>query len=252
MRKIAISALGALVLVLATEVDTAHGQMFGARSVGQPLARRPGAGTAQTQQDVGTLQGNERFLRQNRRATDFVGNDVRELQRFVGALQARTLGQVTPTTQGLRRRVDRSESVNQPLGPARRGTMYNPRLDISFEAPPVPESLRPDRRALDILVRSPQMSGPSRIAVSLEGRTAILQGEVPSEADRDLAETLLTFEPGISAIQNDLQINPDLRDSEDSLSAIRQRQKPPVTWVELSHAAHSQASVSPSPAARSY
>ncbi len=253
MRKITITAVGVFVLVLAEGADTAHGQMFGARSVGQPLARRPVPGASLEQEDVGTLQGNERFLRQNRRASDFVGSDIRDIQRFVGALQARALRQqLLPSTQGLTRRVDRSESVNQPLPPVRRGTPYYPRLELSFEAAPVPDTLLPARQALETLARSTQLSGPSRIAVWMAGRTAILQGEVLSEADRDLAEILLTFEPGISAIQNQLQVNPALQDSEDSLSAVRQRQTPRQAWTTLSHGAHSQPAVSPVPAARSY
>jgi hypothetical protein len=244
--------VGVLVLLLTEGVDTAHGQMFGSRSVGQSLTRRPGPGASQDQEGVGTLQGTERFLRQNRRASDYVGVDIGDLQRFIGAMQARSLRQIPPTTQGLTRRVDRSETVNQPLPPARRGTPYNPRLELSFEALPVPDTLLPARWALDTLARSPQMSGPSRIAVSLEGRTAILRGEVPSEADRDLAELLLTFEPGISAIQNELRVNPDLQESEDSLSAIRQRQTPRETWTTLSHPTHSKTQAWPSSTQRSY
>ncbi|MHB9080346.1 MAG: hypothetical protein ACYC3X_22965 [Pirellulaceae bacterium] len=86
----------------------------------------------------------------------------------------------------------------------------------------------------------------------MEGRTATLRGEVPSAADRDLAELLLTFEPGISTIQNELRVNPDLQESEDSLAAIRQRQTPRETWTEMSHPAHSQTPAWSSPTQRSY
>lgn len=253
MRKITITAVGVFVLVLAEGADTAHGQMFGARSVGQPLARRPLPGASLEQEDVGTLQGNERFLRQNRRASDFVGTDIRDIQRFVGALQARALRQqLLSSTQGLTRRVDRSESVNQPLPPVPRGTPYYPRLELSFAAAPVPDTRVPARQALETLARSPQLSGPNRIAVWMEGRTAILQGEVLSEADRDLAEILLTFEPGISAIENQLQVNPALQDSEDSLSAVRQRQTPWKAWTTLSHGVPLPRPASSVPTARSY
>ncbi len=130
--------------------------------------------------------------------------------------------------------------------------MYYPRLDISLEASPTAGADPPARRALATLARSPEMSGPSRIAVSMEGRTAILQGEVPSVKDRDLAEILLSFEPGISAIQNELQVNPDLREAEDSLSAIRRQQTPQEAWTTLSHGSHSQTRARTAATQRSY
>ena len=67
----------------------------------------------------------------------------------------------------------------------------------------------------------------------MAGRTAILQGEVPSAKDLEMAELLLSFEPGISAIQNELQVNPDLQEAEDSLSALRRQQTPQEAWMTL-------------------
>ncbi len=91
--------------------------MFGRRQVGRPIARRTPPGQTLEQEDVGSLQGNERFLRTNRRPTDFVGPDMRELQRFIGSLQA-TMRAQNSALQEIRRRVDRSETMNQPLPPA--------------------------------------------------------------------------------------------------------------------------------------
>jgi hypothetical protein len=219
--------------------ELAEAQMFGARSVGRPLARRPGPGALEEQVDVGTLQGNERYLRQNRSALDFVGRDVAEMPRFLGVLQARTRGQIPASTQGLTRRVDRSESINQPLLPARRGTLYPPRLDLTLDTSGSSDSTVSGQQALETLIRSPQLAGTSRIEVWVEGRTAILLGEVPSAADRERAEILLTFEPGISAIQNELRVNPQLQPSEDSLAAWRERQTPSSRWETMSHGARS-------------
>jgi hypothetical protein len=132
--------------------------------------------------------------------------------------------------------------------------MYYPRLVISFETPAVAaaEADLPARRALDTLVRSPQMSGPSRIVVSMAGRTAILQGEVPSARDREMAEILLSFEPGISTIQNELQVNPDLLEAEDSLSALRRQQLPQEAWPTLNPVTHSPARARTSATERSF
>ncbi len=179
-----LTCIGTLfVLLWATE--GVRGQMFGNRQMGRPLSRQASPGMAQSQEDVGTLQGNERFIRQNRRPTDFVGPDLRELQRFIGILQATPRGRVAPMTEGLRRRVDRSASLNEPLAPAPRGQMYSPRLEVDFtEAEAAAGSL--ESNVLDTLARS-QMSGTSRIAVwwqggrpscgvrSLPQRTATLQ-----------------------------------------------------------------------------
>ncbi len=221
---------GSLWMILAGD---ASGQMFGARTMGQPLARRPGAGTLDTmQEEVGTLRSTHRFLRANRRPTDYVGPDIRDLERFVGMLQARVRGSVPPTTGGLRRRVDRSETMNPPVPAATRRTMPYPRLEVSFDSVAEDTTVL-SQKALETLARSPELSGPSRIEVYVEGRTAILLGEVPSARDRELAALLLSFEPGISEVQNELRLNPDLQETEDSLAAVRQRQAPRQAWTVL-------------------
>lgn len=243
--RFAVAGLIVVWCVLVAGIGAADAQMFGQRQVGRPLARRPGPGALEQQQEVGTVQGSERFLRSNRSPLDFVGRDLAEVPRFVGMLQGRTRGQTPSSTQGLTRRVDRSTSVNQPALPAHRGMLYPPRLDISL-LPPLSDQSVAAENAKETLARSPQLSGSSRIEVSLAGRTATLHGEVPSAADRAMAEVLLTFEPGISSIQNELQVNPQLQESENSLSALRRRQKPQVRWEELSHGAHSSANSQPS------
>lgn len=241
MRKVRFTVAAVVCCVIWAGTNLAEAQMFGARSVGRPLARRPGPGSLEQQSDVGTLQGSERFLRQNRSALDFVGRDIADVPRYVGLLQARTRGQIPAATQGLTRRVDRSESLNQPLVPARRGTLYPPRIDLTADMSSASNSTLVSQQALETLIRSPQLAGTSRIEVLLAGRTAILQGEVPSAADRELAEILLTFEPGISAIQNELQVNPQLQPSEDSLEALRVQKNPASRWDEMSHGSHSSA-----------
>ena len=46
----------------------------------------------------------------------------------------------------------------------------------------------------------------SPIEVSVANRKATIRGAVASEADRRRAEILATFEPGVSAVVNDLQL----------------------------------------------
>jgi hypothetical protein len=212
---------------------TADAQMFG---TGGGNVDRPAVGTGAMQdlESVGRLTGRERFLRQNRRPFDFVGPSVLDLERFIGAIQARApRTPVPPTTEGLRRRIDRTEAVNTPLPPLPRGNQYYPRLEITALTAPSPAG-GPNPNALETLVRSTQLSETSRIVVWMEDRTAILLGEVPSARDRDLVELVLSFEPGISAIQNELAVNPQLQElAEDSLGALRQRQADQPAWTTM-------------------
>ncbi len=228
MTRRVIAMCGVMLFGLAADRE-AIAQMFGQRTTGRPLTMQEGRSQFES---AGTLKGNERFFRRNRRPTDFVGPDVREMQGFVGSVQARATGRVTPTTEGLRRRVDRSTSINQPLTVAPRGRPHNPRVSISFSLPAVNESWLEDN-VLNLLANSPQMSGSSRIAVSVEGRTAILRGEVLGVNDRDLAEILVSFEPGISSIRNELVVNPQLRRAPDSLAARREKTARQQAWVTL-------------------
>ncbi len=89
--------------------------------------------------------------------------------------------------------------------------MNPPQLEISFaySAPPaeqLPAVLR------QRLAECPQLHATSPIEVSLAGRTAIVRGTVASAQDRFLAQQLLLFEPGISAVQNELRIQPAAAD----------------------------------------
>ena len=191
-----IIAIGtwAILVVWCLSVPAAQAQLFGrSRSLRTPIARQPGM--SQASQDVGTLQGNERFLRRNRNRTDFVGPDLRELARFIGRLEGRVQGQTRTMTQDLRKPTDRTAAVNQPLPIAPKGQLYYPRLSPGFPVPPVNGGWV-EHQIVDMLARSPRLSATSRIEVSVEGRTATLRGEVPFEADRDLAELLASFEPG--------------------------------------------------------
>ena len=52
------------------------------------------------------------------------------------------------------------------------------------------------------------MSQHGPITVNLVGQTAVLQGTVASDADRQLAEDLARLEPGVMAVQNDLAVVP--------------------------------------------
>ncbi|MBM4001316.1 MAG: BON domain-containing protein [Planctomycetes bacterium] len=194
----------AAVLIAAAITGTADAQLFGSRSTGQPLQRR--VGPARSGQ-VGEVQGNERFLRGNRGRREFVGSDERSLGGFVGSEQARTSGNVPSSTTGLRPPPDRSSTLNRPIPPLGARDPYHPRLTIGFQAPS-DNVTDLERRLAAQLAESPRFAGAGRFEVSVEGRTAILRGEVAAAKDRDLAELVVRFEPGISDVRNELAVVP--------------------------------------------
>ena len=183
---------------------SAEAQLFGSRSIGQPLQRRVGPSRFSR---AGDLQGNERFLRGNRAAADFVGSDQREQQGFVGSEQARGAGAVTSSVAGLRERTDRSSQMNRPLTLPGVDEMYHPRLRLGF-ALPGPSVTVADlgRRVTEELAAPNRFSERSQIVVSVEGRMATLRGEVASARERDLAELVVLVEPGISQAKNELNV----------------------------------------------
>lgn len=240
--------MGQMGLPLSTQVQP------GLRQMGQALSAQSPSGSSQSLEDVGTLQGTERYLRRNRRPEDFVGSDSREARRYVGALQSRARGIVPLTTQGLTRRIDRSEALNQPLAPPKPGMPYYPRLELSFGSAQMSGSDLPAHQALDTLARSPYLSDSSHIEVLMAGRTAILRGAVLSATEREIAEMLLSFEPGISEIRNELQVDPALREGRGSLAEVRRQVSPQQKWTTLNPVTQSpmRTQTGTSPTARSF
>jgi len=177
---------------------------FGNSPFGYPtMSNMPSLGSGSGTGGMSTLRGNERFIRGNRRSGDFVGNGMRNRSHFIGSQQGTVGSHVESATSGLH--VAASTNVNQPAASelTASGT-YQPALEIGFELPNRAEKVSSELTRH--LQASPAIRQGSRIAVSVEGRTAILRGEVVSESDRALAEQLVLFEPGISAVRNDLQV----------------------------------------------
>lgn len=217
LRSLSLLSLTSIVVV-AFDAATAHAQLFGpARPTGRPLQmrQRPGPVAPDAVEDAGTLQGNERFLRENRSRSDFVGGSRQETSGFVGSTQALGVGRVPAATETLTQSVDRSAVINRSLPPLPRNAMYRPRLVVAF---PTAE-LDTQARTQDLNERLHRWVSPNAtneiivpseptVSVSLEDRRAILRGTVESEELSRKLETLLSFEPGIDEIENQLQIQP--------------------------------------------
>jgi hypothetical protein len=56
------------------------------------------------------------------------------------------------------------------------------------------------------LSRIPQLPSARSVAVTMEDRTAVLVGQVDSEHEKTIVETLAMMEPGISAVRNELTV----------------------------------------------
>jgi len=194
------------------DVGAAMAQLFGRpRSLGRPLSRQAGP---ESLEDVGALTGSERFLRGNRDRAAFVGADRRETQSFVGSGQARTSGTIISSTAGIDAPPDRSARINRPLRAPAASEMYLPKMVLAGDRGPKPT--HPETQELGLtrptvrtrVARAVRLASESPLAVSVAGRTATLTGTVPSERERTLAETMVSFEPGISQVRNLIEVRP--------------------------------------------
>ena len=87
----------------------------------------------------------------------------------------------------------------------RKTRMYEPKLTIGFRPNPRPVSLVSAN--LQNQLNSLSDLDPSiQVSMTVTGETVHLQGVVGSEEERALIEQLMLFEPGISAVQNDLRV----------------------------------------------
>lgn len=226
--------LGLVFATLLWSAETSRGQMFGSRarpgspgSQGAPGAPAGGTGSPGTPSfgprsalssiisssgssgvsatgGASLLRGNERFLRPPRRPGEFVGTDARDRREFVGVQPSEGGETVAPAVGPVvAARAAQVAGTAMPLG--RRAGAYEPRLVVGFAAassPPGELSETLTRRIRSI----PGLDPANRIEVSVEGRKAVLRGEVVSARDRALAEQLILFEPGIYAVRNDLKV----------------------------------------------
>lgn len=203
-------ALVAFVFLASTlVVETAHAQLFGARTLGKPLTRSSPASSAgaSAMDSAGTVQGDERFLRENRSRGAFVGSNRDSLQGFVGSGQAIGVGRVRTSVESLREPPDRSAQINRPLAPLPARVMYYPRLSISASdmASPAFTSSAVVERDERLESRLSKTAG-SNIQVShQEGRT-VIRGYVESEAMIEKLRILASFEPHIDDVESQLVV----------------------------------------------
>ena len=201
-----------------TQSGAASGRqsIFGNRS---GSSSRPGQGTFgagnafNSQNDLSSA----RFVRGNRQPNDFVGGSAQDAQHFVGgAPDGANAGNWSPMGGGM--------SPWTPGGgyPGSRQNANRNRQGEGGNAEPNATSIRttfraafdhpePDSKQLSLslarrLAKTSAIQTQTPIRVELQGRTAILRGDVPTEHDRDLAEQMIRLEAGIQAVKNEIVV----------------------------------------------
>lgn len=184
--------------------------MFGSRTLGGGVTGPTtsagsggsnGTGSATTPVGQGsTLTGSERFLQSNRQGA-FVGADSGDTSNVFSQSNARNM-------QGLQGLGNLFGQANRQNNNQQKGkTQLRIPMRIAFTT----RAVAPTRVSTTFqtrLSRLPALQSAGQISVRMEGSTAVLQGTVPSEADRSLAEGLALIEPGIADVRNELVVVP--------------------------------------------
>jgi len=173
-------------------------------SLGSPATGQPAAGGA------GPLDGNERFVRGNRSRQDFVGTARNDLSGFVGSGQAIGVGRVPAASDSFRLEATSAARINKPLPKQPAKGMYYPRLVLepsNAEIESIESTETPANQAYAMeLQRRVINAGGANIEVVVAGNTVVLKGSVDSKRTAELIANVLSFEPGIDRVDNQLAV----------------------------------------------
>ncbi len=185
------------------------GGLFGNRQLGGTLSagnRSLTGSNAPSLQNIGNnagqLTGSERFVRGNRQSGQFVGGD--QSTSPTNFLSALGNNQQNNNNRNLRNnQQSRPQSANQQdnsLSPKMRVT-YTSAIEL-----PASDSVKSSTDIASRLNKSSQLKTKLPFTVSIQEGTAILRGVVASPHDRALAERVVLLEPGISMVQNEIEV----------------------------------------------
>jgi hypothetical protein len=79
-------------------------------------------------------------------------------------------------------------------------------ISLGFAPTMLPTSPVVGARVQARLTRIPQLRDRATVSVEMDGRVAVLRGEVVSSHERELVARLVLLEPGISGVQNELKV----------------------------------------------
>lgn len=123
----------------------------------------------------------------------------------MGGVQIPKLPATTPAAMDVTERRVPENLLNPPRTPVPRSRMYEPKLSVGFDY--VPRSSNSISSSLQTYISRLNQSEPSlQVTMTVQGETARLEGIVGTQHARFLLEQMVLFEPGISAVQNDLQV----------------------------------------------
>lgn len=180
--------------------------MFGSRSMGQGISSTGfgldlGSGSGSGTNTVGQITGSERFLQSNRQPGQFVGGNSQTALSVMSQFSAAGNTMVNPT-QGLQQ-LQFGAGEQQPAAPP--VPQFRASLSVDFAHPNVSSTAMLGNlskrlgNTLGLKIQKP-------IQVTVQGSTAVLQGEVETEHDRFLAEQVARLEPGVWAVRNELSV----------------------------------------------
>lgn len=201
------AALAGIVTILAAVgVEAAEATGSGATGTGAPQ-----------QMDIaGQVSGTERFVRDNRDPGQLVGGTAQGVGNLRGQTDVGGQG-----TSGMFGNQGGGFNTSNQFGGAFNNAMFNAmsrqrqqlrvplRLGpngVSFSSTTPAVASGPNLRVQKHLARIPQLKNPGSLAVEMEGRVAVLRGEVSSQHERDLVARLVLLEPGIADVRNELQV----------------------------------------------
>ncbi len=210
--------------------SSAQAQLFGNRTIGTPAGTQapspfgtnnsgsrvavPSLGTPATGQPTaggaGLLDGNERFVRGNRTRQDFVGTGRTDLSGFVGLGQAIGVGRVPAASESFRLEATNTARVNKPLPKQPTKGMYYPRLvldqSITVSESSVSTASTANQEYATELQRRVLNAGGANVLIVVVDGIAVLQGSVDSKRTAELIANILSFEPGIDRVDNQLTV----------------------------------------------
>ena len=221
-----IGSFSVAITVLATSVASAQGLTTGTsatsafgtgtRTLGQgiqaPLGTgqtgAPGSMVEQMNTTAGQVTGNERFIQDNRQPGAFVGADTGEIQNVRSQATGQGRGGQTGLTQ-LNNIFSQFGQGGAGRGGAQQTTRRTLRAPIrlGFVSPRI-STVAIGRRLTESVTRMPAFRDSEGITVTVEGRTAVLQGVVDSQQQADLLARIARLEPGVNNVVNELQITP--------------------------------------------
>ena len=173
----------------------------------QQAASQP-ADTGLSVQGPQMMSGEE--LRATRDPGQLVGGNVQGVGNQRG--QADAAGQAAQQAAGRAGGRGGFNQFNQMFNSGMMNSMLNQRqqlrmpMTLGFTLASRPSAADVGSRVQTRLTKIPQLRKFGRMTVEMDGRVAVLQGQVTSEDERDLVARVVLLEPGISDVRNELQV----------------------------------------------